>query len=204
MGCFKLAFLFGGFPFCPPSSLQTPVWFPLDFWPLLLSLPGESEVLHTCKEILLRRQGFLNIQRLLLPINRLNSRERGCVWSVCLLGWLVCFFLILPLSLMVYPCFLLSVKPGLIAKPGKPASLPLGSWGRTDSGCRCLHVHGGKAWRNRLLSCLTLARLPLPLQQAGKELQAELPDKLNVATSKDVLGKAKMKGNNTTLQKSWG
>lgn len=91
------------------------------------------------------------------------------------------------------PLFSISVKPGLIAKQGKPASLPLGSWGRTNSGCRCLHVHGGKACWSRLLSCLMLARLPLLLQQVGKELQAELPDKLNIATSKMCLGKQKLK-----------
>lgn len=49
---------------------------------------------------------------------------------------------------------------------------------------------------------LYVSKAALQLQQAGKVLQAELPDKLNIATSKDVLGKAKMKGNNATWQKS--
>lgn len=133
------------------------------------------------------------------------QREVMCV--VCLFVGLVCFFLSYSfLKFNGTPLFSISIKPGLIAKQGKPASLPLGSWGRTDSGCRCPHMHRGRspfaARRSGLPSCLMLAGLPLLLPWAGKELQAELPDKLNVATCKDVFEKVKIKGNTPLSRKA--
>lgn len=53
MGCFKLAFLFGGFSCLPTFLSTTSSLISLDFWSFLLSLPGESEVLRTCKEMII-------------------------------------------------------------------------------------------------------------------------------------------------------
>lgn len=138
MGCFKLAFLFGGFS-CLPALLPPPAssLISLDFfWPFLLSLPGESETLLTLKEaITTHRQGFPNIQH---PLRQASGRipEGGdLVWSVCPLGCFVSFpFLIIFLQLHgTPPCS--SIEPGLMAKRGRTGegNLPAGAGeDRTD------------------------------------------------------------------------
>lgn len=102
---------------------------------------------------LLRCQGFLKIQHLLV-LSAGWIPERGCAWPVRLLGWLVGLFLSYSFhKFNGTPLFSIRVNPELVARQGKLVGLPLGSWGRTDSGHHCPH-----APRQEPLSC--------PLEQA--------------------------------------
>lgn len=97
------------------------------------------------------------------------------------------------------PLFSVRVSPELVAKQGKLASVPLGSRGRTGSGCHCPHMHRGRSpspacW-SELPSCLRLAKLPSLPWGAGEELWAELPHEVDVVTGRDVFGSTEIKGN---------
>lgn len=148
---------------------------------------------------LLRCQGFLKIQCLLV-LSTGWIPERGCAWPVCLLSWLVGLFL--SYSFLKFdgtPLFSIRVNPELVAKQGKLASLPLGSWGRTDSGCPCPHMHRGRSpfptrW-SRLPSCLRSAKLPWLPQRAGEQLWAELLHMVDAVTCRDVFENTEVKGN---------
>lgn len=150
MGCFKLAFLFGGFPYLPTLPPTASSLISVDFFIIFAFSPwGIWGTVHMCgndcNPTLLRCQGFLKMQHLLV-LSTGWIPERGCVWSVCLLGWLVGWFL--SYSFFKFngtPLFSIRVNPELVAQQGKLASLPLGSWGWTDSGCHCPRVHRGRA-----------------------------------------------------------